>query len=118
MPLVHIYSDALNVFSSSHTEFTRFYLTILFATSALPILPKMCFCISIKLTLQFAKDTIQKNSHQLTTFFRLLEMKSVLTALIFGTVHAQECSIPSELPEGMVLTEYLPASTVLVLPNF
>ena len=51
-------------------------------------------------------------------FFRLLEMKSVLTALIFGTVHAQECSIPSELPEGMVLTEYLPASTVLVLPNF
>jgi len=28
-------------------------------------------------------------------------MKSVLTALIFGTVHAQECSIPSELPEGL-----------------
>lgn len=58
-------------------------------------------------TVQLAKDTTQNSQYRGSKlkkiFFRLLEMKSVLTVLIFGTIHAQECSIPSELPEGMVL---------------
>ena len=99
MHLVHIY------YSNALVVPTFYYLPHPLCLSV--FYPKMCFCIwTIKLTIQcntLPRIPIIKILSGKLKLFRLLEMKSVLTALIFGTVHAQECSIPTDLPEGMVL---------------